>query len=186
MICSAGSMALGACATAVALLSSAAPAAGAGPQPALAREHVFDAFSFRTPEGWAVERPAGRPDLVVAGGDGLLVRFLFQNTEAGFDSLHVACMTERLADPMETVPQVRYEYDFLSGTVGDYRLLDSAFVVTYDKPVLGHRQWRQRNVTLVGAGRSLCAISYAPVQVWKRSKAARALLDGVLASVTLR
>ena len=56
----------------------------------------------------------------------------------------------------------------------------------YDSAVHGHKEWRQRNVTVVGGGHSLCAISYAPAPLWKKSKETRALLDAVLASVTLR
>ena len=95
-------------------------------------------------------------------------------------------MLERLAGPMETFPQVKYEYDFQGGSVGDVSVLDSAFLVSYDVPVLGEREWRQRNVTMVGKGHSLCAISYAPAKLWKKSKASRELLDGVLASVRFR
>jgi hypothetical protein len=87
---------------------------------------------------------------------------------------------------MEQDPRIRYEYDFLSGVFGDRRGLDSAFIVKYNAPIAGYREWRQRNVTLVGAGESLCAISYAPLPVWKKSPATRALLDGILASVTFR
>jgi hypothetical protein len=87
---------------------------------------------------------------------------------------------------MDTFPQVKYEYDFQGGMRGDLNVLDSAFVVSYDMPVLGEREWRQRNVTMVGKGHSLCAISYAPAKLWKKSKAARELLDGILASVRLK
>ena len=45
---------------------------------------------------------------------------------------------------------------------------------------------RQRNLTLVGHGQSICAISYAPVAVWKKSAATRTLLDAVLGSLTFR
>jgi hypothetical protein len=41
-------------------------------------------------------------------------------------------------------------------------------------------------VTIVGNGSSLCAITYAPLTVWKKSAPTRALLDAVLASVTFR
>jgi hypothetical protein len=119
-------------------------------------------------------------------GDGLIVRFLYRPTEAGYDSLHVACMLERLAGPMDTEPQVSYEYDFLGGAVGNMRVLDSAFVVRYDHPVLGDKVWRQRNVTLVGGGRSLCVIAHAPARRWKKSSEVRAVLDAIVASVTFR
>ena len=41
-------------------------------------------------------------------------------------------------------------------------------------------------MTVVGGGHSLCAVSYAPAPVWKKSKEARALLDAILGSVTFR
>jgi hypothetical protein len=41
-------------------------------------------------------------------------------------------------------------------------------------------------VTVVGGGHSLCAISYAPKPLWKKTKDTRVLLDAILASVTLR
>ena len=72
-------------------------------------------------------------------------------------------MLERLAGAMEQEPSVQYEYDFVGGAMGDRRALDSAFVVTYDKPDRrAQRQWRQRSVTIVGNGTSLCAVAYAP------------------------
>ena len=119
-------------------------------------------------------------------GDGVAVRFLYRDGDSGYDSLHGACMLERLAGAMDMEPVVQYEYDFVGGAFGDRRALDSAFVVTYDKPILGERQWRQRTVTIVGNGTSLCAITYAPVTLWKKSAPTRALLDAVLASVTFR
>ena len=63
---------------------------------------------------------------------------------------------------------------------------DIGLTIRYDNPVGGHKEWRQRNVTVVGGGHSLCAISYAPVPLWKKSKETRALLDAILASVTFR
>jgi hypothetical protein len=87
---------------------------------------------------------------------------------------------------METHPQVAYEYDFIGGEVNGHRALDSAFAVEYDKEVRGHRLWRQRNVSLVGNGRSLCVVVYAPAAQWKKSKASRILVDAVLASVTIQ
>jgi hypothetical protein len=158
------------------------------PPPDLPSEHVHPsgAFTFRTPRDWQVVVSPKDPNAVETGGGGLLVRFIFRAGEDGFDSLHVDCMLERLAPEMEQEPRVRYEYDFLSGVVGNRRVLDSAFEVRYLKPIGGYTTWRQRNVTLVGAGQSLCAISYAPAPVWKKSKEARALLDAVLSSVTFR
>jgi hypothetical protein len=151
----------------------------------LPREHTHPsgAFTFRTPEDWTVTPSPTEKDAVAASGAGVLVRFLFQRVEAGYDSLHASCMLERLAPPMETEPRVKYEYDFVGGMIGDRRALDSAFTVRYDNPVQGHREWRQRNLTIVGGGQSLCAIAYAPVQLWKKSAETRATLDAVLTSV---
>jgi hypothetical protein len=170
---------------AVALAGSAA-AAEELPAPELPLLHVHSSqrFSFRTPASWRVAGSTDRPDAIEASDGGeLLARFLFLDGEQGYDSLHVTCMLERLAPENRQHSQVKYEYDFLSGLVGPLRLLDSAFVVTYDEPIHGHQRWRQRNVTLVGAGLSLCAITYAPEPVWKKQPAARALLDAVLTSV---
>jgi hypothetical protein len=41
-------------------------------------------------------------------------------------------------------------------------------------------------VSIVGNGTSLCAVTYAPATLWKKSAPTRALLDAVLASVTFR
>jgi len=174
---------------AVASLASLAPVAVAGkqlPPPPLPAQHrhLSGGFAFRTPEGWKVDSPAESPEVLNAAGDGVVVRFVYRAGENGYDSLHGACMLERLAGAMDMDPVVRYEYDFVGGLIGDRRALDSAFVVTYDKPILGQRQWRQRNVTIVGNGSSLCAITYAPLPLWKKSAPTRALLDAVLGSVT--
>jgi hypothetical protein len=178
-------------ATLLLLVFALPPAARAGkkapppPLPTLHR-HASGGFAFRTPEGWKVDSPAENPETVNASGDGVAVRFLYHEGDSGYDSLHGACMLERLAGAMEMDPVVQYEYDFVGGVIGDRRALDSAFVVTYDKPILGQRQWRQRNVTIVGNGTSLCAITYAPLPLWKKSAPTRALLDAVLGSVTFR
>jgi len=155
------------------------------PAPPLEREHSHPsgAFTFRTPPDWTVESLASNPGTQQAGSGEALVRFIYRAGDAGYDSLHVTCMLERLAGPMEMEPNVRYEYDFLSGTVGNQRVLDSAFRVRYDNPILGHKEWRQRNVTLVGGGHSLCVIAHAPAKVWKKSREIRSLLDAVVASV---
>jgi hypothetical protein len=144
------------------------------------------AFRFRTPEGWSVESRGEAPEVVEAQRDELIVRFVYRQQEAGFDGIHADCMLERLAEAMQISPQIRYEYDFLSAERGDHRLLDSAFVVKYDTPVRGHKEWRQRNLTIVGPGMSLCVITYCPTTTWKRSSDTRALLDGVVRSVELR
>jgi hypothetical protein len=148
--------------------------------------HPSGAFSFRTPAGWTVTPVPGRPEALEAWAGALGVRFVYQPGEVGLDSLHVTCMLERLAPPMDMEPRVRYEYDFVGGPFGDARALDSAFAVNYDKAIQGHRTWRQRALTVVGAGHSLCLASYVPAAVWKSSLDARAAADAVLSSVTLR
>ena len=184
-------LALPAMLAALAAAGAAVPAAAAGrtpDPPALETEHTSPsgAFTFRTPAGWAVETSAG-PETVNAFGSGVRVRFVHRPGEHGYDSLHGACMLERLAPPIETSPVIKYEYDYVGGDIGnDQRALDSAFTIRYDGPVHGHKEWRQRNVTVVGGGHSLCAVSYAPAPLWKKSKEARALLDAVLSSVTLK
>jgi hypothetical protein len=55
--------------------------------------------------------------------------------------------------------------------------------VKYNAKILGFQEWRQRNVTVVGGGESLCVITYAPSVVWKKSKETRALLNGIVGSV---
>ena len=57
------------------------------------------------------------------------------------------------------------------------------FVVHYDEPIDGHRDWRQRNLTVVGGGESVCIVAYAPLPVWKKSKPARNLLTAIVESV---
>jgi hypothetical protein len=165
------------------------PPAGAkekpAPIPPLTAVHVNASGTIRlhTPAGWTVESRAGEPEATEARGDGLIVRILRRRGELGLDSLHVECMLVRLADAMETSPRVEYEYDFVSGQFGDRRALDSAFRTHYDRPVDGSADWRQRNVTLVGDGESVCVIGYAPAALWKKSKPARSLLQAVLARV---
>lgn len=170
------------------------PAAlGAGKQkdtapPALSALHQNrdGAFRFRTPESWSVESRGEGPEIVDAHREDLVVRFVYRQGEAGYDGVHADCMLERLAEAMQIDPRVRYEYDFLSAEQGPHRLLDSAFFLTYDVPVRGHREWRQRNLTIVGGGMSLCVITYCPVPAWKKSADTRALLDSVVRSVELR
>lgn len=169
-------------------LSPALGAAGgkALPAPDLTDEHRNPSghVTFQTPADWNVT--VQDPSRIDAWGPEVGVRLVERPGEQGLDSFHVDCMMERLAPPMETEPQVAYEYDFIGGTVNGHRALDSAFAVRYDKEVRGHRQWRQRNVSLVGGGRSLCVVAYAPSAQWKKSAASRALLDAVLGSVTLK
>lgn len=169
-----------------ALLLASGLGAAEPPLPPMQRHtHPSGAFSFETPVSWVVGIAPDRPGVYQAAGDGQIARFAYTAGEAGFDSLHVTCMLERLRPEQETSPQIRYEFDFLSGKVGDYQVLDSAFEVVYDEAVEGSRDWRQRNVTLVGKGHSLCVILHAPLKTWKKSKPARALQDAVLKSVHL-
>jgi hypothetical protein len=162
----------------------AAQKAPSGPSP-LTAEHwsISKAVSLRTPASWRVESSPGEPEVTEARGDGLIVRVLRREGELGLDSLHVECMLARLAHAMDTFPQVDYEYDFVGGQVGGRRALDSAFVVHYDGPVEGHKDWRQRNITVVGEGESVCVVAYAPLPVWKKTKAARNLLTSVIESI---
>jgi hypothetical protein len=149
-------------------------------------QHPSGALSFRTPEGWAAGPVEGRPDAIEAWGNGPLgIRLVYAAGESGLDALHVNCMLERMAHAMDQEPQVKYEYDFLGGPFGPAQALDSAFAVVYDAPIRGHRVWRQRTLTVVGAGHSLCLNSYVPAELWKKSPEARAAAEAVLASVTL-
>lgn len=147
--------------------------------------HSSGAFVFRTPEDWKVQPSRVNPDAMEAWGGDLGLRFLYRNVEAGTDALHADCMMERLAGPMETEPRIQYEYEYVGGVVGNRQALDSAFVVRYDQARHGHREWRQRTVTIVGGGESLCVITYVPRQLWK-SPQTRAVVDSVLGSVTFR
>jgi len=178
-------------AASLALILGVPPLAGAAggtpPNVQLPNEHrnVGETFRFRTPSSWTVETVRESPEVLEARGDGMIVRLLHRTGDAGYDSLHADCMLQRLAEAMDMAPQVRYEYDFLSWTSGPHRALDSAFDVTYDDPVLGHRQWRQRNLTVVGPESSLCVITYCPSSRWKKSGETRVLLDGIVRSVEL-
>lgn len=178
--------------TAVATTAPAALAGGgkekAAPPVELPAVHAnaSQTIRFRTPADWKVESQPGNPEITEARGGQLLLRILRRDSEWGIDALHVECMLSRLAGPMETSPEVDYEYDFVGGPLGERQVLDSAFVVRYDQPVLGVREWRQRNLTVVGGGESLCVIGYAPAADWKKSKQTRRLLEAVLANVEMR
>ncbi len=143
--------------------------------------HSSGAFSIRTPADWQARRGARPADLELRGA-GARVVLLYEARELGYDSLHVSCMEARLAGPMQT-DRVTYEYDFLSATLGARRLLDSALHVRYDAPIDGERDWRQRNVTIVGPEQSLCLIAHVPLRLWKKSADTRALLDAVVQSL---
>jgi hypothetical protein len=172
----------------VGLLLGVVPAGGGEDlQASLVSEHrnAAGTLTLKTPAEWVVESHSGEPEVTEARGGSLIVRILRREGELGLDSYHVQCMAERLADPMKADPHVDYEYDFLEGRVGDRRVLDSAFVVRYDEAVEGYTEWRQRSLTLVGGGESLCVTGLAPRPVWKKSKEDRALLEAVIASVRL-
>jgi hypothetical protein len=159
-----------------------------GSSPSLAEQHVnaSQTLRFRTPAGWTVEARTGVPEVTEARGGGLILRVVRREGELGLDTLHVDCMLVRLADEAHSRPNVDYEYDFVSGALGARRALDSAFVVRYDEPIDGSRDWRQRNVSVVGQGESVCIIGYGPMPASKRSKPLRRLLDAVMASVEFR
>jgi hypothetical protein len=158
---------------------------GEPPSPSLSLEHWNPSrtVGLRTPEGWTARVEAGPPEVLETRGDGMIVRVLRREGEIGLDSLHAECMLVRLAGAMDTFPQVDYEYDYVGGEIAGRRALDSVFVVHYDDPVEGFRDWRQRNLTVVGEGESVCAIAYAPAGVWKKSKPARNLLTSILESI---
>jgi hypothetical protein len=185
-----GRVLIAVCALLIAALARDAAAAkkkAPAPPPLPAEhQHPSGGFLFHTPESWKVESVPDNPETLNASGDNVVVRFIFREGENGYDSLHGACMLERLAPAMDMQPVVQYEYDYVGGIIGNKRALDSAFVVTYDKPIFGATQWRQRNVTIVGDGVSLCAVTFAPVPLWKKSPPTRVLLDAVLGSVTFK
>jgi hypothetical protein len=154
----------------------------APPSLTLEHRHPSGAFTFRTPEGWQVAAtPSG---LMEAWSGDLGVRFDYQEGENGYDSLHATCILEGLSPAASAEPHFRYEYEYMGGLIGERRVLDTAHAVRYDGPVHGHRDWRQRTVTVVGGGLSLCVMSYAPTDVWKKTPQARAVLDAVMGSLT--
>jgi hypothetical protein len=114
------------------------------------------------------------------------VWFLHYRAEVGLESLHVSCLSEHLAGPMEAGPTGYSEYDFVGRPYAGGISLDSAREIVYDVPLQGHTRWRQRNVTVVGGGASLCIIVHCPIKVWKKSKTIRRQLDGIVDSVTFR
>jgi hypothetical protein len=149
-------------------------------------QHAGGAVSFRVPEGWAVGKVGRDADAIQTVGNSLVVRIVYRRGGAGFDSFHASCMAERLAGSLVEAPAAGYEYDYVEGAYGQRRALDSAFLVVYDSEVMGHRKWRQRNLTVVGEGHSLCLVAFAPASVWKKSLEARSVLEAVLQNVKLR
>lgn len=172
---------------ALTVLSSSAWAGGkpvAPPALTVEHRHPSGAFSFKTPPGWTVNTTPSEA-LEAWGGD-LGIRFLYREGEYGYDSLHADCILEGLSPSSAAEPMFRYEYEYMGGLIGERRVLDSAHSVRYDEAVHGHRHWRQRTVTVVGGGASLCVMSYAPRATWKKKADARALLDAVMGSLTFR
>ena len=177
---------------ALACLTLVAGSSGASGEDSPARDllvaehrNAAGTFTLKTPVDWVVESRAGQPEVTEARGGGLVFRIVRRVGELGLDSWHVQCLLERLASPMMTHPQVDYEYDFRQGWIGERQAMESAFVVHYDEEIDGHHDWRQRNVTVIGGGESLCLIGMAPRRVWKKSKKDRALLEAVMTSVRL-
>jgi hypothetical protein len=140
-------------------------------------------FSVSTPEDWTFETRAGQPEITEARRGPLILRVVRREGELGLDSGHVQCMLQRLAGAMAARPQVEYEYDFRQGYIADRQAMDSAFVVRYDEPIEGHKDWRQRNLTLIGGGESLCVITMLPQRLWKKSREDREILDAVMKSI---
>ena len=178
-------------AAAILALAAAGGDAAAGDRPAkkaqpVEREHPSGAFTYRVPPAWTVEPSPVEAAVIELSGDGLRARMLFKKQEMGFDGLHSLCMLERLAGPMAIDPRVQYEYDFLSGEAAGRRFLDSAFFVGYDPPIQGHRVWRQRTLTVVGEGQSLCVNTFAPAELWRKSKQVRETLEAIVSSITFK
>jgi hypothetical protein len=149
-----------------------------------ASPHPQGAFSYRLPQGWTVRTASNDPDALDASGDGVTVRLFYRPGEVGYDALHGICLMQRFPGHGEGEPQ--YEYDYVEGVEGPRRILDSAFVIAYEAPVQGYKKWRQRNLTVVGAGHSLCLITFAPVPVWKKSDKARAATEALIRSVKFK
>jgi hypothetical protein len=154
----------------------------AAPPLTLEHRHPSGAFNFKTPDGWKVG--AASPDAFEAWNGELGVRFLYHQGESGLDSLHATCILEGLAPLGASEPQLKYEYEYVGGVLGNRRVLDSAHSMRYDEAVRGQRDWRQRTVTVVGGGESVCVMSYAPVAAWKKQPASRAVLEAVMGSLT--
>jgi hypothetical protein len=149
-------------------------------------EHVDPAtgrFTFRAPRGWLVAQVPGRKRVTQVLGSGTVVRFVHFRSEIGPDSLQASCASERLTGPMGFEPMGTTHYAYAPATVGGHAALDSAVEVTYDAKIEGHRRWRQRTVSVVGVGESLCIIVHCPARVWKKSKTIRQQLDAIVASV---
>jgi hypothetical protein len=152
----------------------------------LAQEHWNGSrtLRFKTPEGWLVQNTSDQVEVTEAWGDGMRLRLVRWPMDMGLDSTHSDCMLQRLAGPMQTSLDVRYEYDFVGGEIGERRALDSAFVVEYDKAIDGDKKWRQRNLTVVGAGESVCIITYVRNGMFKKSSAVKKFLTSLVEGVT--
>jgi hypothetical protein len=154
----------------------------APPPLTLEHRHPSGAFTFRTPDEWKVQTLASG-DIEAWGGD-LGVRFSYQEGEVGNDGLHAICIANGLAPAGMLDARLKYEYEYVEGLLGERRVLDSAQLVRYDDAVHGHRDWRQRTVTVVGGGLSLCVMGYAPSATWKKTPLHRVTLEAVMGSVT--
>jgi len=141
--------------------------------------HPSGAFHMTIPGAWTATAVAGKTDIDLSG-DGLFVRIIYRPGEVGYDALHGLCLMERLQDDADI--NLRWDYDYEEAPYGTRRSLDSAFTVEYEKPFQGQKKWRQRNLTIVGGGQSLCLVANAPASKWKYKKV-RALLKRVLESV---
>ena len=171
------------------LPGGASPLRAASPPEPPTVEHpgVAGAFTFRLPPDWKVSGvPERKVQLEAVGPDGAVVRFLHLRSEGGLDSLHSTCMAEHLVSPMDVERIGPYEYDFIGRPLQGRASLDSAFEVLYDAPILGERRWRQRNLTMVGQGESLCIAVHVPLRAWKKGKALRRRLDAVVTSVSFK
>jgi hypothetical protein len=149
-----------------------------------ARQHPLGGFTYQLPQGWTIQTASNDPDSLDASGDGVMVRLFYRPGEIGYDALHGICLMQRFPGHGEGEPQ--YEYDYIEGHDGPRRILDSAFVMAYEAPVQGYKKWRQRNLTVVGSGHSLCLISFAPLPVWKKSDKARSATEALMRSIKFK
>jgi hypothetical protein len=158
------------------------------PPPPLPRTYVHrnDVFRLQMPESWDAVVVKDKQDTAQLMGDGVVIRLIYRKGEPGYDAIHGICLSERLTPASEGTPAVSYEYDYVEGSFGDQRTLDSAFMADYGVEVMGHRKWRQQNLTVVGGGHSLCIIVFAPQAVWKKSRTTRTVVEAVLQSVQFK
>lgn len=172
---------------AVSALACSFAGADESPPPLVQQHRLFDgAVMLQTPAGWQAAALTRRSDAVDVSGDGLVFRLSYQPTELPADAFHAQCMLERQAPALELDAEVNYEYEYVGGRLLGRAALDSAYRVRYDEEIQGAREWRQRSLSLVGGGASLCVVQMAPAREWKRSRALRDLAASVLAGFVLR